>query len=218
MSHSEKAIGLLASQGMMRPGELQAAGIPSSVVTRLVRRGKIRPVRSLDEILVGYTLQSDPAPSLMNDAIWEIPVRHPRAVLCLQSALRHHDLTDGFTSDFVAAVPPRSNRRTMIEGARLITWSDPKMFTEGVVKVLLTKGFEVNMTDVARTLADLYRPEHGIPEAVREQAIGVVAARYGEKTLVAAGEHARVLGWHARMSDAISAARGAFKWSATRKP
>ena len=218
LSHSEKAMGMLREHGMLRPGDLQSEGIPSSVVSRLIRRGKIRPVRSLDEILIGYMLQETEAPSLQDDAIWEIPARHPRAILCLQSALRHHDLTDGYTSDFVAAVPPNVNRRSLIRGARLITWSNPDMFTVGIMKVALTKGFEVRMTDVSRTLADLYRPEHGIPEAVREQAIGVVLSRHGDAALTKASEHAAALGWLKHISGPLSAARGAIKWSATRKP
>lgn len=87
MAHTktEKLLTLLRRRRLVRPRDLEAAGIPRNYLTRLVRQGK---VRRLDRGL--YAAATLPASEHMS--LVEVSRKAPKAVICLLSALRFHEI------------------------------------------------------------------------------------------------------------------------------
>lgn len=87
MAHTktEKLLTLLRRRRLVRPRDLEAAGIPRNYLTRLVRQGK---ARRLDRGL--YAAATLPASEHMS--LVEVSRKAPKAVICLLSALRFHEI------------------------------------------------------------------------------------------------------------------------------
>lgn len=77
----------MRTRGLLRPLDLYAHGLPGGILTRLVRQGQLarvgRGLHALPERLV-----------LALAALAVVACRHPRAVVCLLTALRFHQLTN----------------------------------------------------------------------------------------------------------------------------
>ena len=77
---------LAAQRGLIRPRDLDAFGLPSVALTRLVRQGLLTRV--------GRGLYARPDRSVSeHGTLAEVARRVPKGVVCLLSALRFHDLT-----------------------------------------------------------------------------------------------------------------------------
>jgi hypothetical protein len=213
----EIALELARDGRVVRTSGFRAAGIHPMTLFRLVESGHLRQIRTLNEILVGYQSTAFPEPVHREDELWEIAIRHPQAVLCLHSAARYHDLTDNTSNLGTAAVSPGSNRRPSLD-IRLVRWSNPDMFRVGVETVELAPGIEVRITDIPRTLADMFRDRRRVTDEERQHALGQVANRLGEEGIQQAADYASKLGWGERMTGVVMGAKGTMKWTATRMP
>lgn len=215
LGDQKRLLSLLEGRAMVTPRELREARIPSVTVARLVLRGLIARVGT-ENALFGFRLASvAPEPfdaTLVRMA--EIAVLHEKAVLCLSSALRFHGLTDSFSDTLVAAVQPKSNRATVLQGVHLMQWPE-KLLEVGIVEVRVC-GVRARVTDLARTVADLYRPSRGgdrgrpkwQPEGDdRQRALAALAARDGDGGLGTAQSYAMELGWEDAIVTAIEAAK-----------
>ena len=78
-NHTHELIALLRNKRLVRTRDVEAAGIPRTYLTRLVKQGKIRRVaRGLYELT--------DAPTDENATLAEVCKRVPRATICLLSA------------------------------------------------------------------------------------------------------------------------------------
>lgn len=207
----EVALGLVAAGGLSTPAEMRQAGVDARVIRTLVAAGEITAVNTDtfdgERTLLGYTLPGVEVPQ-SSDKLADVVARHPRAVLCLHSALRIHDMTDVPDDWITAAVPSGVNRTTSLSRLRLVHWTLPEMMTLGVMEITVG-GRKCRVTDPARTVADIFRPLHArfVQEDIRRAALSALAAREGVHGLDAAGDYAFRLGWPQAISEHIAYTR-----------
>lgn len=206
MTHTDTLLHLLADGRVHRQAEIAAAGVPSVVVKRAVERGVIARVESfLDDIVIGYALP-DIEVNTTEARLAAVAVRHPSAVLCLQTCLRLYDLTTKTAEAWTAAIPPSANRRTKVSGVRLIQWADPKMFEVGV-ETRLVLDQPIRITDPCRTVLDLFRPAHdwSMDEAYNALTTVVVTRGGGVEAIDRIFQYAAALGWTQHVAQALTA-------------
>lgn len=197
MKHREKILQLLEDGRLIRAAEIRNLGIPTIVLTRMVKNGELECVER------GVYRSAQLAGDETALRIAEIASRYPRALLCLISAARHHGLTDDLHSEWSIAIPTLSNLQ-IIPGVRLHRWLSPLAYETGVETIRIA-GVEVRMTTPARTVADMIRRRNG---QASEHVIGAFAAFLasgGEPEAVAT--HARELGFEREVAGIMPFAR-----------
>ena len=170
---------MLAHGRAVRHRDIIAAGFPAAILSRMVARGEIERVTTLEEVCVGYRIPS-PANEVnfVDQQVAAIALRHPNGVFCLTSALRLHDLFDDRVADFTIALPPNRNRSVRVPNLKTLTWSDPVMMTTGI-ETREVDGTIVKVTDPARTVVDLFRPMHKVTDEVAFGALEELVVRRG---------------------------------------
>ena len=163
---NERAVLRLARRrGLLRSRDVVALGIPTVVLTRLARAGKLeRTGRGI------YTLAG--RPSSANRSLAEVSLRSPRGIICLLSALRVHEI--GTQAPFevwlalpAGAVPPRLATPEI----RVVRMSRASL-TSGVDTIKID-GVGVPVFNAAKTVADCFKFRNKIGldvalEALRE--------------------------------------------------
>ena len=166
METSHQAIlDLAAQRGLIRPRDLDALGLPSVALTRLVRQGLL--------VRVGRGLYARPDRRVSeHGTLAEVARRVPKGVVCLLSALRFHDLTTQAPFEVWLAIPNKAATPKLdYPPLRLVRFSGTAL-TEGVEEHVID-GVTVRVTSVAKTVADCfkYRNKIGLDvalEALRE--------------------------------------------------
>jgi predicted transcriptional regulator of viral defense system len=167
-----RALDLLKALGMLRLKDFMAEGNGPETLARLVReRVVLRPARGLYQ----------PAASPVGAAhtLAEAAVLVPRGVICLNSALQHHELTLQMPSAVWMAIDRAAWRpRIDYPPIRFVRSSRPAL-VEGIVRHRI-EGVEVPITEPARTIVDCfrYRAKVGIDvamEGLREGLHGALA-------------------------------------------
>ena len=164
-SHSQKILELARLHGVIRSRELTQRGLPRTILTRLVRKGLlIRLERGL------YTLPDKPATEHIS--LVQVSRKCPRGIVCLLSALQFHELTTQSPFEVWFAIPNKSRPPKMeYPPLRIIRFSGLAL-TEGINEQQID-GTPVNITNVARTVADCFKHRNKIGldvalEALRE--------------------------------------------------
>jgi len=145
----DSILALARDRGLVRPLDLDARGLPRVSLTRLVRQGRLARVgRGL------YALPDRPVSE--HSALAEVARRHPRAVVCLLSALRFHELTTQSPFEVWLAIPTKARApRLDYPPLRIVRFSEAGL-TEGVEEHEID-GVPVRITGVARTVADCFK-------------------------------------------------------------
>lgn len=148
-SPQDTLLTLTQQQGLIRPRDLDAHGVPRVYLTRLVRQGHLTRV--------GRGLYARPErPISEHTALAEVARRYPRAVVCLLSALRFHELTTQAPFEVWLAIPGKARApRLDYPPLRLVRFSEAALI-DGV-EVHEIDGVPVRLTSVARTLADCFK-------------------------------------------------------------
>lgn len=151
--------------GVVRPGDLEARGIPRGRIYRLVRQGLVeRKAR-------GLYVASDHDPTAEH-SLAQVAKQVPRGVICLLSALQYHELTTQLPHEVWVAIPEKARHpRIEVPPLRVVRFSGPAL-TQGA-ETHEIEGVPVRITSVAKTLADCfkYRNKIGLDvalEALRE--------------------------------------------------
>jgi predicted transcriptional regulator of viral defense system len=145
----DRLLALLARQGVLRPRDLAAHGIPPVYLQRLARAGRVERIgRGLYEPVGGdFTAEHSLA---------EAAKRVPQGVVCLLSALRFHELTTQNPHDIWLAIPPRAwAPREPGLPLRLVRFSG-KALTEGI-ETHRIEGVDVRVYSPAKTVADCFK-------------------------------------------------------------
>ena len=199
---------------LLRPRDLATMGdggtpIPRHVLHTLVREGAV--VRAPE----GFRLAA--APGNLEDLKWqEIALRHPAGVVCLEAAQVFHGLTDDFPGEVRVAVPRNASRRSPVPGVKLVSFSNPDMLTMGVEERLVS-GNRFLVTDIHRTVADMFRPQNWQPADKADAAFRLVASAGGEDAIAKVSAYAHALGWGREVTMAARTAKG-FVRCATPRP
>lgn len=162
----ESRITALAQRlGVVRPRDVEAAGIPREYLLRLTRRGVLeRSGRGL------YQLAD--APVTEHHSLAEVGKRLPHATVCLLSALVFHQITTQNPAEVWIALPPGSRTpRANGQRLRVVRFTGPAL-TEGRQEHRI-EGVPVGIYSPAKTVADCFKFRNKIGldvaiEALRE--------------------------------------------------
>jgi predicted transcriptional regulator of viral defense system len=156
----DKILDRAREAGVLRPRDLEGAGIPGTYLARLARRGLL--------VRVGRGLYALPgAPAGEHQSLAEAAKRVPRGVVCLLSALRYHGLTTQSPFEVWMAIGEK-DRRPKADGQalRIVRYS-PQALRAGV-ETRDIGGVRVRIFSPAKTVADCfkYRNKIGIDVAI----------------------------------------------------
>jgi predicted transcriptional regulator of viral defense system len=148
-STQDAILALVRDQGLIRPLDLDARGLPRVSLTRLVRQGRLARV--------GRGLYALPDRAVSeHSALAEVARKHPRAVICLLSALRFHEVTTQVPFEVWLAIPNKARaRRLDYPPLRIVRFSE-RALTEGIEEQPID-GVPVRVTNLARTVADCFK-------------------------------------------------------------
>ena len=163
----DRALALLAKQGIMRLSDLTAAGVHAASLARLVDDGTVlRSGRGLYEL-------ADADVSL-GHSLAQMAVRVPKGVVCLVSALAYHEITLQNPSSVWMAIglkdrTPKITDRSM----RIVHFGDAAMQT-GIGSVMIDH-VPVPIFTPAKTIVDCFRYRRivGIDVALEALRLGV---------------------------------------------
>lgn len=164
-TQEEAVLRLARERLLLRTGDVAALGVPTVVLTRLVRSGKLaRQGRGL------YSLPEHPPSALRSLA--EVSLRAPRGVVCLLSALRVHEIGTQAPFEVWLALPPGVIPPRVGSPRLRVVRMSGKSLTEGVERIEI-EGVGVPVFNAAKTVADCfkYRNKIGLDvalEALRE--------------------------------------------------
>ncbi len=140
---------LARTQGLIRPRDIAAQGLPRVALTRLVRQGLLtrvgRGLYAIPDRLVSE-----------HGSLAEVGRKHPQAIVCLLSALRVHDLTTQSPFEVWLAIPNKARAPKMdYPPLRIVRFSGASL-TDGIEEHQVD-GVTVRVTCVARTVADCFK-------------------------------------------------------------
>lgn len=164
-SAGQKILDLARSQGLIRPRDISAQGLPRVALTRLVREGQlVRIDRGL------YALPSRQTSE--HSSLAEVASKYPEGIICLLSALRVHELTTQSPFEVWLAIPHKGRAPKMDYPPLRIVRFSGKALTEGIEERSVD-GVNVKVSNVARTVVDCFKFRNKIGldvalEALRE--------------------------------------------------
>ena len=160
-----KILRLAGKRGLLRARDTHNLGIPTTVLTRLVRNGKLERVSRGIYTLPGAQMSAQ-------RSLAEVSLRTPRGVICLLSALRLHDIGTQAPFEVWLALPPGVTARQMDGPSIRIIRMSGQSLTKGVEKMSID-GVAVPVFCAAKTVADCFKFRNKIGldvalEALRE--------------------------------------------------
>ena len=154
---------LLRRSGTLRTSQLVAAGVARVQLSRMVAAGTLKRVsRGI------YALPSYRPPQ--NAALLMVAQRAPRAVICLLTALRIHDITTQSPAEIWIAIGNKDRPPRMTYPKLRVMRFSARALVEGV-HVQKVDGVAVNVTGVARTVADCFKFRNKIGSDVALEAL-----------------------------------------------
>ncbi|MEO0461073.1 MAG: type IV toxin-antitoxin system AbiEi family antitoxin domain-containing protein [Myxococcota bacterium] len=168
MSQADALIRLAEQKRVLRPRDVDAAGIPRAVLYRLRDQGVLKRLsRGL------YSLSRHEITE--NHTFAEVSKRIPSGVICLLSALRFHDLTTQAPFEVWLAIDRKAWRPKTSLPVRIVTMSGGHL-TAGVVSHRI-EGVDVPVFNAAKTVADCFRYRNKIGLDVALEALRDYRAR-----------------------------------------
>ena len=145
----EQVLALARSRGVIRARDLDALGIPRTILGRLVDRG------ALLRIAHGLYMSPD-AEVTRHHSLVEVAARVPDGVVNLLSALAFHEITDELPHAVWLAIR-RGSQCPKLDGPALeVTWTAPRFLDLAVTRHQI-EGIPVAVTDPARTVVDCFK-------------------------------------------------------------
>lgn len=165
LPHEDAVLRLASKRGLLRARDVAAMSLPTVVLTRLVRAGKLARAGHGLYALAG-------AQASAQRSLAEVALRAPRGVICLVSALRVHEVGTQSPFQVWLALPPGTTPPRMDSPQLKVVRMSGASLTEGVERVRID-GIEVPVFDTAKTIADCFKFRNKIGldvalEALRE--------------------------------------------------
>jgi len=164
-NYEQTVLQLARKRGLLRTRDVKAHGVPTVVLTRLVRAGKLeRASRGV------YALANHLASA--HRSLAEVTLRAPRGVVCLLSALRVHEIGTQAPFEVWLALPPGVAAPRLNSPAIRVVRLSGDALVQGIA-LLDVDGVEVPVFDAAKTIADCFKFRNKIGldvalEALRE--------------------------------------------------
>jgi predicted transcriptional regulator of viral defense system len=151
-NQEERAVSLLSQRGMARLSEFIREGITATTLSRMARKGTVVQLhRGL------YQLPD--APLDEHHTLAEAAKLVPKGIICLDSALAYHELTDRIPRYVWMAIGFREWRPKIARPAIQIVRFGPKVLNSGVEKRVI-ENVPVRIYSPAKTIADLFYHAH----------------------------------------------------------
>jgi predicted transcriptional regulator of viral defense system len=145
----DRAASLLRERGMVRLSEFIEQGISATTISRMERKGVINQLsRGL------YQLPD--APLDANHSLAEAAKLVPNGVICLDSALAFHELTDRIPASVWVAIGSRDWRPKIDRPKIQIVRFGPKALDKGI-ETQIIESVLVHIYSPAKTIVDLFR-------------------------------------------------------------
>lgn len=170
LSQRDQALTKLRRHGMLRLGELAAAGITAATIARMESDGAVvRLARGL------YQLPDAPVDT--HHTLAQVSKLVPKGIICLGSALAFHELTDHVPARVWVAIGV-NDWKPKIQAPAMRFARYPKAQLAQGVRVHVIDGVKVPVFGIAKTLADLFRYRRitginlaveGLREALRQR-------------------------------------------------
>ena len=140
---------LLQSQALLRPSDAVALGYSRMYLAQLAKQGLARKIsRGL------YATPQRQESEFSSFA--EIASKHPKALVCLVSALSFHGLTTQAPHEVWIAIGNKDRIPTMSYPPLRVVRFGGESLTEGVASHMVA-GVEVKVTNIAKTIADCFK-------------------------------------------------------------
>src|SRR3984893_13986346 len=147
----DRATALLRERGMARLSEFIEQSITATTISRMERKGAI--------VQLGRGLYQLPdAPLDANHSLAEAAKLVPNGVICLESALAFHELTDHIPASVWVGIGARDWRPKIDRPRIQIVRFGPKVFDKGIEAHIIER-VPVRIYSPAKTIVDLFR--HG---------------------------------------------------------
>ena len=165
LPHEDAVLRLASKRGLLRARDVAAMGLPTVVLTRLVRAGKLARAGHGLYALAG-------AQASAQRSLAEVALRAPRGVICLVSALRVHEVGTQSPFQVWLALPPGTTPPRIDSPPLKVVRMSGASLTEGVERIRID-GIEVPVFNAAKTIADCFKFRNKIGldvalEALRE--------------------------------------------------
>ena len=148
-SYEQAVLDLARQRSLLRAKDVVGEGIPSMVLSRMVRTGR------LQRISHGVYAPRDRDVS-EHVSLAEVCLRAPRAVVCLLSALRFHEIGTQEPFDVWIALPSNAATPRIESPAIRVIRMSGESLCEGDVEHQID-GVRVPVFDVAKTVADCFK-------------------------------------------------------------
>jgi predicted transcriptional regulator of viral defense system len=145
----DRATALLKGRGMMRLSEFIKEGITSATISRMEQKGR------LNQLSRGLYQLPD-APLDANHSLAVAAKLVPNGVICHDSALAFHELTDRIPPFVWVAIGPRDWRPKIMQPRIQIMRFGPKVFGMGIEHRTI-EGISVPIYSPAKTIVDLFK-------------------------------------------------------------
>jgi predicted transcriptional regulator of viral defense system len=139
----------LAQRSVFRAREAERFGVARVSLQRLAEQG------ILERVDRGLYAFSD-APLATHQSFAEVASRHPKAVVCLLSALRFHELTTENPAEVYVFVPQHAQRPRMENQLLRVFWVGGETINEGIQEHDIG-GVTVRITNPAKTVVDCFK-------------------------------------------------------------
>jgi predicted transcriptional regulator of viral defense system len=160
---TNRLLNLIERRHIIRSRDLEKAGIPRNYLGRLVKRGQLHKVeRGL------YT--ADTAAPTEHLSLLEVSYKAPKAVICLLSALRFHEIGTQMPSEVWIAIDVKARApRITHPAARIVRFSGPAL--RFGVQQHHADGEVIRVYTPAKTIADCFKFRHKIGTDVALEAL-----------------------------------------------
>lgn len=148
-SKRDQILKMASLRGLLRPQDLQSAGISAAYLQRLAEAGDLVRVSWGVYMLPGAEISE-------HHSLAEAAIRWPQGIICLLSALRFHELGTETPGQVWIALPQGvSSPKTTDLSLRVVHFA-PQGMTLGV-ECNSVEGVTIRVTSKARTLVDCFR-------------------------------------------------------------
>ena len=160
---TDEILDLVREAGLVRPRDLESAGVSGGSLARLAQRGL------LERLGRGLYALPGAAPS-EHRSLAEVSKRTPRGVVCLLSALRFHGLTTQAPAEVWLAIGPK-DRAPRPESVRLRIVRVSGEARDAGVETHVVEGVPVRVYGAAKTVADCFKFRNKIGTDIAVEAL-----------------------------------------------
>lgn len=154
---------LARKRGLLHTRDIAALGVPTVVLTRLTRAGKLERA--------GRGIYTSPGrPGSAHRSLAEVALRAPRGVVCLLSALRMHDIGTQAPFEVWLALPPGVVAPRIESPALRVVRLSGDSLTQGIDRIEID-GVQVPVYNAAKTIADCFKFRNKIGLDVGREAL-----------------------------------------------